>query len=85
MRLVLTTAGVSCVRLKLIKGVCDARRGCRAWDKPGYALCHLLRYLTSLMEKSNAALCSATRNTIYFAASFVAFGVLLKWKCQIQQ
>eukprot|EP00959_Pyramimonas_sp_CCMP1952_P418786 8772856-Pyramimonas_sp.AAC.1 len=38
MRLILTKAGLVSVRLKLIKGICDARRDCRARDKPGRAV-----------------------------------------------
>eukprot|EP00959_Pyramimonas_sp_CCMP1952_P139190 2913609-Pyramimonas_sp.AAC.1 len=36
MRLVLSRAGLDNVWLNLIQGVCDTRRECRAWDKPGH-------------------------------------------------
>eukprot|EP00959_Pyramimonas_sp_CCMP1952_P160920 3365066-Pyramimonas_sp.AAC.1 len=31
-------AGLDSVRLNVIKGVCDTRRECRAWDKPGHSV-----------------------------------------------
>eukprot|EP00959_Pyramimonas_sp_CCMP1952_P415464 8705361-Pyramimonas_sp.AAC.1 len=35
MRLILDKVGLDNVRLNMVKEVCDACRGCRAWERPG--------------------------------------------------
>eukprot|EP00959_Pyramimonas_sp_CCMP1952_P379081 7940517-Pyramimonas_sp.AAC.1 len=49
MRLTLNEIALDSVRRNLIKGVCDACRECRAWDKPG----HTIMPSTALTSKLN--------------------------------
>eukprot|EP00959_Pyramimonas_sp_CCMP1952_P165065 3450025-Pyramimonas_sp.AAC.2 len=80
MRLILTKIGLDNVRLNLIKSVCDTRRECRVWDKPG----HVVMPSTALPGKfSEEVDCDSThRNIRYVRSSSVVSAMLLEGRSE---